>query len=200
MSLGRWCTVLLSELVPPSPDPSGIAWDAAQDRFVISDSEVEEMSIFADANLYELNLAGQLTGTGDITPPSPGFSNEPTGLTLDPSSGHLFITDDVARKVFRLSAGPDTTFGTSDDTMVSTLGTSAFGNADPEDVAFDSSTGDLFTVDGAGREVYRISPGVNGSSTASLPRATIRRRISTPRCSGPRGPRDSAMTRSATRS
>lgn len=163
-------TVLLSELSPPSPDPSGIAWDAALDRFIISDSEVEEMPIFANANLFELNLAGQLTGTGDITPPAPGFTNEPTGLSLDPSSGHLFITDDGEDEVFRLSPGADTDFGTSDDVLVSSIETNAFGNTDPEDVAFDTSSGDLFTVDGAGREVYRISPGSNGIFDGVPPR------------------------------
>ena len=51
----------------PSPDPSGVAWDPGANRFVVSDSEVEEMAIFQDANLFELDLQGNLTGTGDVT-------------------------------------------------------------------------------------------------------------------------------------
>jgi PKD domain len=46
--------------------------------------------------------------------------------------------------------------------MVGSFSTSAFGNNDPEDVAFDTDTGDIFTTDGAGREVYHVSSGGNG--------------------------------------
>ena len=98
-------TVLCPTLAPPSPDPSGIAWDPGENRFVISDSEVDEMAIFQDANLFELNLQGTLTGTGDVTGPAPGFSNEPTGLSFDPGSGHLFLTDDIKREGLRVRAG-----------------------------------------------------------------------------------------------
>ena len=156
-------TVPLSDFTPPSPDPSGIAWDPGANRFVISDSEVEEMAIFQGANLFELNLQGGLTGTGDVSVGAPGYSNEPTGLSFDPASGHLFLSDDIKRKVFRIAQGPDGDFGTADDTMVGSFDTSAFGNNDPEDVAFDTDTGHLFMADGSGREVYQISPGGNGA-------------------------------------
>jgi hypothetical protein len=153
--------VLLSDLVPPSPDPSGIAWDDNSDRFIVSDSEVEEMTIFDDANLFGLDLQGNLTGTGDLTGPVPGISNEPTGLSFDPVSGHLFVSDDVKDKIFRIAPGGDGDFGTGDDTFTQSR-TDNFGSGDPEDVAYDTSTGDLFVADGAGREVYRVSPGSNG--------------------------------------
>lgn len=156
-------TVRLSSLVPPSPDPSGIAWDPVANRLIVVDSEVEEMAIYRDVNVYELDLQGTLTGSGNVTPPAPGFSNEPTGLSFDPGSGHLFVTDDGLDTVFRVAPGADSDFGTGDDVIVSRVRTGAFGNTDPEDVAFDTDTGDLFTVDGAGREVYRISPGSNGA-------------------------------------
>lgn len=149
--------------MPPSPDPSGIAWDPVANRLIVVDSEVEEMTIYQDVNVYELDLQGALTGSGNITPPAPGFSNEPTGLSLDPVSGHLFVTDDRLDTVFRVASGADGDFGTGDDVIVSRVRTSDFGSSDPEDVAFDTATGDLFTVDGAGREVYRISPGSNGA-------------------------------------
>lgn len=155
-------TVLLSDLSPPSPDPSGIAWDSVSNRFVISDSEVDEMAIFQDANLFELNLQGTLTGTGDVTGPAPGFSNEPTGLSFDPGTGHLFLTDDIKRKVYRIAPGADGDFGTADDTMVSSFDTAPLGCNDPEDVAFDTSSGHVFVADGAGREICRVSPGSNG--------------------------------------
>jgi hypothetical protein len=155
-------TVLLSNLSPPSPDPSGIAWDPGASRFLITDSEVEEMAIFQDANLFELNLQGALTGTGDFTGTGAGTLNEPTGASFDPASGHLFLTDDIKRKVFRFARGADGDFGTPDDTLVSSFDTAAFGNLDPEDVAYDTDSGHLFMADGAGREIFRVSPGGNG--------------------------------------
>lgn len=155
-------TVALSDVDPPSPDPSGITWDAANSRLLVSDSEVEEMAIFEDANVFELAIDGTLTGSGDLTPPLPGFTNEPTGLSLDPGSGHLFVSDDMKDEVTRLAPGNDGDFGTPDDVVVASVETDAFGNTDPEDVAYDTSTGDLYTADGAGREVYRIEPGFDG--------------------------------------
>ena len=120
------------------------------------------MAIFQDANLFELNLQGDLTGTGDVTGSSASSSNEPTGLSFDPSSGDLFLTDDVKRKVFRFTPGSDGDFGTPDDTTVSSFDTAPLGCTDPEDVAFDTDSGHLFIADGAGREVCRVSPGNNG--------------------------------------
>ena len=144
-------TIALSALDPPSPDPSGITWDPLDSRFLVSDSEVEEMAIFADANIFELAIDGTLTGSGDLTPPSPGFTNEPTGLALDPVTGDLFVSDDLKDKITRLAPGADGDFGTIDDVTVTSVATGAFGNTDPEDVAYDTSTGDLFTADGTGR-------------------------------------------------
>ena len=156
-------TVLLSDLSPPSPDPSGIAWNPTGNRFLISDSEVEEMALFQGANLFELNLQGSLTGSGNFSGVGPSFINEPTGTSFDPASGDLFMSDDIRRKVFRIDPGADGDFGNADDTRVSSLDTAAFGNTDPEDVAYDTDSGHLFTADGAGREVYRVSPGSNGA-------------------------------------
>lgn len=151
-------TVNLFQLNPPSPDPSGIAYLPAQDRFLVADSEVEEMSIWAQVNLWKIHRDGTLDDTANIRP----FTKEPTGLGFDPSTGRLFISDDSARKIFIVLPGNDGKYGTSDDVRTS-FSTIPFGNTDPEDVAFATSTGDLFTADGLGAEIYRISPGPNGT-------------------------------------
>jgi hypothetical protein len=151
-------TVNLFQLTPPSPDPSGIAYLPAQDRFLVADSEVEEMSIWAQVNLWKIHRDGTLDDTANIRP----FTKEPTGLGFDPATGRLFISDDSARKIFIVLPGNDGKYGTSDDTRTS-FSTIPFGNTDPEDVAFATSTGDLFTADGLGAEIYRISPGPNGT-------------------------------------
>jgi DNA-binding beta-propeller fold protein YncE len=71
----------------------------------------------------------------------------------------LFICDDDLDRVFRWRRGPDLRWGTKDD-RVSSFGTDAFGSSDPEGLAI--APGEMFVVDGAGTEVYRITPGPNG--------------------------------------
>jgi hypothetical protein len=149
----------LSTLSPPSPDPSGIAYLPAKDRLVVGDGEVDEMPIYQNVNLFELDRNGALTGSGA----TPTWSNEPTGVGYNAANGHLFTTDDDKKSVFEISsAGADGVFGTADDGPRTNFKTSTFGNTDPEGVAFDSQRGQLLLVDGVGSEVFRLAPGPNG--------------------------------------
>lgn len=150
--------VALWQLSPPSPDPAGITYLPGTDELLISDSEVDEMTIFQQVNLFRTTPSGTQTGTGLTT----AYTDEPTGLSFDPVEQHLFVADDVLRRIFVVSVGPDETPGTPDDSIVSSFDTSAYGNTDPEDVAFDTDTGDVYVSDGIGTEVYRVSPGSNG--------------------------------------
>ena len=162
---------------PPSPDPAGITYDGS--NLFISDSEVEEIlgpppqtPLFADANVFVSTLSGSLTNTINIstimvsgtnpdgslmTVPNPnGFTDEPAGITFNPTTGNFFICDDIADAVFEVN---------SSMMVVRQFGTNIFGSADPEGIAFDPLTangGILYIVDGANDEVYRISPGPNG--------------------------------------
>jgi hypothetical protein len=151
-------TVALFETSPPSPDPAGITYLPGTDELLISDSEVDEMTIFQQVNLFRTTSSGTQTGTGLTT----AYSDEPTGLSFDPVEGRLFVADDVLRRIFVVSAGPDETPGTPDDSIASSFDTAAYGNTDPEDVAFDTDTGDVYVSDGIGTEIYRVSPGTNG--------------------------------------
>ena len=54
----------------------------------------------------------------------------------------LLVTDDVLCRVFQVSLGDDGEVGTEDDTVAASFDTAAYGNTDPEDVAFDVDTGD----------------------------------------------------------
>ncbi|WKZ15139.1 MAG: hypothetical protein QY317_14685 [Candidatus Jettenia caeni] len=149
-------TIDTSRFSPPSPDPSGITYLPSSNRLLMCDGEVEEMSIFAGANLFETSLTGNLLDTLSTMP----FSDEPTGITINPANRHLFISDDVERKVFELNPGPDGKYDTSDDRLTS-FDTRPFGSTDPEGIAYDTSQGVLFIADGLNREVYRVAPGNN---------------------------------------
>jgi Ca2+-binding RTX toxin-like protein len=149
---------LLSQLSPSAPDSSGIAYRSDVDRLLVADSEVNEMPIFEGVNLWEISRQGTKqydTGT------TLEFSKEPTGIAYDRVGERVFISDDDAGRVFEVTAGSDDRFGTSDDAVTS-FSVRAFGNDDAEDVAYDSTSGDLFVAEGNVQEVWRVSAGPNG--------------------------------------
>ena len=149
-------TIDTSAYSPSSPDPAGIAYMPAQDRLLISDSEVNEMPLFQGFNLFTATRTGSGVGSGNVV----SYSGEPADLGIDTANGRLFIADDDKNKVFIVSVGSDGVYGTADDTRTN-FRTSTFGSDDPEGVAYDPATGHLFVSDGLGVEIYRINP-VNG--------------------------------------
>jgi len=149
-------TIHTSQLGTPAPDPAGITYDEATDTLIVSDSEVDEMSIYRGANLYSVSRAGKLVGTGTTL----GFSREPTGVGFDPRNDVLYSSDDVKDRVFITNPGADGRHGTGDDSVTS-VSTIAYGSRDPEGVEFEPGSGHLYVCDGSGKEVYDIDP-VNG--------------------------------------
>lgn len=151
-------TIDLAKKTPPSPDPSGITYLSSINRLLISDGEVDEIpTLFTGNNLYEMTLTGDLTGVATTLP----YSFEPTGVDDNPANGHVFISDDDRKRIFELTAGPDNRFGTSDDGMTS-FSTTPFESYDPEGLAFNHITGELYIIDGVNNEVYTVNPGANG--------------------------------------
>lgn len=146
-----------SLLVPPSPDPSGIAYLPASQSLLVSDSEVNETDIFLGSNLFALSLTGGLVGTASTI----AYSTEPTGLAIRPDDGTVFVSDDNADQIYHIRPGPDGVLLTDDD-EVKSWSTEPFGVDDPEDLAFDAVSGHLFVVEGLDSKVFRISPGDNG--------------------------------------
>ncbi|HSF20142.1 MAG TPA: Ig-like domain-containing protein [Vicinamibacteria bacterium] len=151
-------TIDTSSFIPPSPDPSGIAYLGSTGRLLVSDGEVEEMPIYQGVNVFDITLTGSLIGTFTTL----AYSDEPSGLAFSPNDLHLFITDDTSpRRIYELNPGPDGLYGNSDDSATF-FSTAAFGSNDPEGVAYDTLSGTLFIVDGADSEVYRVASGANG--------------------------------------
>ncbi len=105
-------TIDTSAYSPSSPDPAGIADMPAQDRLLISDSEVNEMPLFQGFNLFTATRTGSGVGSGDVN----AYSGEPADLGIDTANGRLFIADDDRNRVFIVTIGPDGVYGTADDT------------------------------------------------------------------------------------
>jgi hypothetical protein len=144
-----------SQYGPPAPDPAGIAYSAATDRFIISDSEVDEMSIYRGRNLFTATRTG--SGTGRGTTVNVAFSEEPSDVGLNPANNTLFVSDDDRDRIYIIRPGADARHGTADDTVTS-FSTAAFGATDAEGVEYDPASGHLFVADGTGVEVYRVDP------------------------------------------
>ncbi len=114
------------------------------------------MPLFQGFNLFTATRTGSGVGTGSVN----AYSREPADLGIDTANGRLFIADDDKDRVFIVSVGPDSVYGTADDTR-SNFRTSTFGSTDPEGVAYDPATGHVFVSDGLGVEIYDVNP-VNG--------------------------------------
>ncbi|HWQ14624.1 MAG TPA: hypothetical protein VNL77_17640 [Roseiflexaceae bacterium] len=159
-------TIATSDWRPRSPDPSGITyWPNAPDRapgepgsLVVTDGEVDEMSIWAGANVFQSSLTGNLQRTYNVTP----YTREAVGIDIavNPVTEHFFISDDGQKMIHEFDVGDDRVFTPSQD-FVRSFSTTAFGNGDPEGLTLDP-TGVLYTVDGAGQEVYITNPGPGG--------------------------------------
>jgi hypothetical protein len=150
-------TIPTSAWSPPSPDPSGIHYDASADAFTVVDSEVEEMALYQGTNLWT-TPRGLFSATGGTN--TTRFSKEPTGVTMNPADRTLFVSDDDSARISVVKPGADGRHGTADDPYTR-FSTSVLGIADAEDVAFDKNSGHLYVCDGTGREIWRIDP-VNG--------------------------------------
>ncbi|MCP4996961.1 MAG: hypothetical protein GY934_24765, partial [Gammaproteobacteria bacterium] len=87
-------TINAWQWLPPSPDSAGIVYMPDSDTLLVCDSEVNEMTIFTGDNLFETTQSGGLLNTLSTI----SYSNEPTGVTLNISNGHLFFSDDTGTR------------------------------------------------------------------------------------------------------
>jgi hypothetical protein len=151
-------TINTAEFSPPSPDPSGITYIPTTNLLWISDGEVDEMpALYEQVNLFGVTLAGILVETENTR----SFSNEPNDLAYNPNNEHIFYSDDNVKRIFEVNPGADGVHGNGDDTVTS-FSTTAFGAVDPEGLAYDAASGDLFISASADNEVFRVDAGANG--------------------------------------
>ncbi len=148
---------------PPSPDSAGITFFEHTGNLFMSDSEVNEMTIFQNVNLWELTLSGGQVNTGVTVP----WSSEPTGVSYnpdpDPTTGRhrLYVSQDDGGGVIFDVDPVDSIYGNGDDVILQT-DAGALGIGDVEGLAFDRTSGNIFVSDGVASEVYEVDPGPDG--------------------------------------
>ncbi|HEX6812623.1 MAG TPA: hypothetical protein VF384_13435 [Planctomycetota bacterium] len=156
-------TIATSSWSPSSPDPSGVAYDPLFDRLMLTDGEVDEMTIYAGVNFFEPSRTGILARTSATV----GYTPEPAGVALDTATRTFYLSDDDRDKVYVVAAGPDGLLNTADDSVRSF----SVGNftTDPEDVAFDNTTRDLWVIGGDTVIAHKLQPGPNGVFDGTAP-------------------------------
>ena len=153
-------TIDTSQWAPPSPDPSGLTYLPNRNTLLMCDGEVEEtarrITHFQGVNVWEFTLDGTVLRTANISKRKPTvvpMTDEPTGVTWNPTNGHFLFSSDADKDVFDLNPGADGWIGAGD--TWTRFDTEAVGNADTEGIAFDTWTNNrVFVADGVDREVY----------------------------------------------
>jgi hypothetical protein len=148
---------------PSSPDPAGIAYWPQTGRFLVVDSEVNEMPPYwVGKNVFDATTSGTLVSTCTTFTSSPltgawnNYSNEPTGIAINPANNFIYISDDSGGgKLHEVNPGPDGIYCTADD-VVTTIKFAA----DLEDVAYGDNK--LFLAGGVDAEVWMWDLGANG--------------------------------------
>ena len=153
-------------------DPAGVVY--LGDNLLVSDSEInEEETIFDDVNLWEM-ITGVMTTPAPSDVVATGVENaptrEPTGLAYNSANGHVYISNDSApARVTDVDPGVDGIYGNGDDsiTFLQTKPNNCDGDVpfcidDPEDVAWDPVSGQIFIAGGTGKTLTAVGPGTNG--------------------------------------
>ncbi|WP_054008886.1 Calx-beta domain-containing protein [Cypionkella psychrotolerans] len=125
-------------------DPSAVAYNPFSNSLIMSDSEVDEAPFSRPVDLFSVGLDGSA-----ISSTAMPFTTEATGLAYDATRGNLYITDDDKYKVIAVSADNPTVIKWS-------FTTKNLGGNDPEDIAVDTNTGNLFIVNGIDRKIIEV--------------------------------------------
>jgi hypothetical protein len=139
----------------PSPDPTGLTYNAKKRVFFISDSEVDEGGLWHGKNLFIAGRKGGLIGTRTVKK----ASIEPEGIAWDARARALLISDDDIDAVFRIKPGRDGRLGTRDDKVAKLLNTRRFGAYDPEGVDWRAKNKTIIFSDATNNFIYKVRRG-----------------------------------------
>jgi DNA-binding beta-propeller fold protein YncE len=141
---------------PPSPDPTGLSYNKASGKLLVSDSEVDEIRrLWKGFNLFEAFRGGQLARTGKLT----RKTHEPEDIAWDNAQRVLYVADDDKDAVFKFDPGRDGKIGTRDDAATEALNTHRFRSHDPEGLGYDAADKSLLVVDQRDAKVYHVRRG-----------------------------------------
>ena len=147
----------------PSPDPTGLTYDAQSKKLLVSDAEVDEGPLWRDRNLFVATRNGHLWAARKLVK----ATHEPEGISWYGRRKVLFVADDDRTAILRFGRGPDRKIGTGDDTVRKLLDTERWGSLDPEGVTFRAQHGrvnmliwsDAGTGSGNANRIFKVKRG-----------------------------------------
>ncbi|HVR79949.1 MAG TPA: S-layer homology domain-containing protein [Acidimicrobiia bacterium] len=144
-----------------APGPSGITFDAPQNRMLVVDTDRNNYDEWGQdgIDLWEINLDGTVIRTGVL---NLGTGHEPTGIDYDATNDRLFVSNDDGQYHI-ITPGQDGLFGTGDDGMTTI---NVAGSTDTEDPVYDPTSENLFVLDGGGT-IFRLNP-ANGNVLGTI--------------------------------
>lgn len=146
----------LSEWRTPSPDPTGLTYDAGTGRLLISDSEVDETRVWNRRSLFVGSLKGGLIAARKLA----RVTREPEDVAWNAGKRLLYVVDDDAATVYGVRSGRDGVIGTNDDVSRVVLHTRRFGANDPEGLAWHAGGRKrLLVTDATNCRVYVVGRG-----------------------------------------
>jgi uncharacterized protein YjiK len=121
-----------------SGEPTGVTYNPLNQHLFISDDDQREI-IETDLNFNVIRRFDTLAFG----------SNDPEGIALDSGEPALYIVDGVNAEVYKLIPGGNGIFDgvpPVGDDVITSFDTCSLGVEDPEGIAFQTDTGDLFIV------------------------------------------------------
>jgi uncharacterized protein YjiK len=126
--------------------PTGVTYNPGNNHLFFSDASADE--------IFELDPGSDgLYDTEDDTVTSFDTrvfeSFDPEGIAFDSWTGALFVVDGVNSEVYRIGSGPNGVFdglAPAGDDQVTSFDTASLGVSNPEGIAFDHDSGNLYII------------------------------------------------------
>ena len=152
-------TSLWSDSSVRSADASGVTYLPDSGRLLIADSEISEYGdridpatgrvIFDGHNVFATPLAADRRLAAFLVTPPDRERSEPVGIVYNPVDGHVYVTDDDQKRIFRYRFDAEQGLGGA----LASAATSFDGRyTDPEGITCDPRSGELFVVSGTKHE------------------------------------------------
>ena len=141
---------------PSAPGPTGIAYREGTNTLIVVDGDKNNEGPGLP-NLWEYSLStGAIVYSATIN-----VNGDATGLSWDEASATLYVSSDSAQQgIYIFHPEGNGQFAGNSDGFISVeplVGGPGAVNADVEDPVFDSSTGNLFFLNGATGQVFEIA-------------------------------------------
>jgi DNA-binding beta-propeller fold protein YncE len=130
-------------------EPTGIAFNAADGFFYVTNDDVKTLSrySFDERGFAQDDVVNTLASAG---------ASDPEDVAADPASGLLYVIDGMGRLIVVYSHGPGG-FSLEETIDLAALNPPGEVPLDPEGIALDPETGDLFVVSDPEKTVYRYT-------------------------------------------